>query len=123
LAFAGCVAQEGDEVASDEVASDEVASDEVTSEANAALTAIEIKNVTCNSGWPGTRGCHWVFFSLTDIVPGSIIVQINGHNGELVHTVSQTGLRQIDLTAIVREGDAFNPGVNTTAYTVVWFRI
>lgn len=111
LAFAGCLAQEGDEFTSDEN----------TSEASQAIV-IDLRNVTCNSGWPGTRGCHWVFFSSTDIVPNTITVQINGNNGEIGHTASQTGTRQIDFTASVREGDAFNPGKNSTAYTVAWVR-
>ena len=111
LTLAGCLAQEADEVASEEVASDLTLS-----------RGIQLENVTCNSGWPGTRGCHWTFFSLTDVVPGSIIVQINGNNGEMGHSVTLTAPRQIDFTASVNEGDAFNPGKNTTAYTVAWLR-
>jgi len=78
--------------------------------------------VTCSSGWPGTRGCSWLFTSPTSIVAGSIIVQINGHNGEVGHTAAQTTATKVSFTATVREGDAFNPGANTTSYTVAWLR-
>jgi hypothetical protein len=84
--------------------------------------SIEIRTVTCNSGWPGTRGCSWRFSSASAITPGSITVAINGHNGEIGHTLSQIDAFTIDFTASVNEGDAFNPGKNTTSYTVAWLR-
>jgi hypothetical protein len=109
------------------------AAPEHTASAEAALTAvgsggaqtqvIEIRNVTCNSGWPGTRGCSWVFTSASAIVAGTITVSINGNNGEIGHSASQIDASNINFTASVREGDAFNPGVNTTSYTVAWLRI
>ncbi|AUX44994.1 uncharacterized protein SOCE26_064730 [Sorangium cellulosum] len=126
MALAGCVAQEGDEALSDEALSDEALSDEALSdeavgEAEQALQ-IGLTSVTCNSGWPGTRGCFWRLGSATDIVPGSITVQIEGHNGALGYSASQSGPRTIDFSASVREGDAFNPGKNTTKFLVAWFR-
>lgn len=111
LAFTGCVAEDGTTPVSDEN----------TSETSQGLS-IALQNVTCNSGWPGTRGCSWVFVSPTDIVAGTITVQINGNNGEIGHTAAQNGTREVDFTASVHEGDAFNPGKNTTSYTVAWLR-
>lgn len=129
LTLAGCVAPEdeagtGAEVASEQVAGDETASTDVEkgeSHLLACATRIEIRNVTCASGWPGTRGCSWTFSSPTSIVPGTLVVKINGHNGEVGHTASNSTF-QVSFTATVREGDAFNPGVNTTSYTVAWLR-
>ena len=130
VAFAGCVAPGSaaadDEVATeggagDEVASEEVASREVANVGTRGL-AIEIRNVTCNSGWPGTRGCDWVFVSPGAIVPNTITVQVNGNNGEIGHAATQLDASKLEVTASVHEGDAFNPGKNTTSYTVVWLR-
>jgi hypothetical protein len=106
-------AQDGSEIASDEAA---------LANAGASTQALEIRNVTCNSGWPGTRGCSWKFSSPSAIVPGTITVQINGNNGEIGHAAAQLDSFNIAFTASVNEGDAFNPGKNTTSYTVVWLR-
>jgi hypothetical protein len=76
--------------------------------------------VTCNSGWPGTRGCYFRIISETDIVPDSIEVEIDGHNGEIKHAAVQVGPRDIDFTASINEGNAFGPGDNTTKYIVKW---
>lgn len=78
------------------------------------------ENVTCYSGWPGTRGCYVRIFSEWDIVPDSIEVEIDGHNGEVGHSAIQVGPREIDFTASIHEGNAFGPGDNTTKYTVTW---
>ncbi|MGK3966832.1 hypothetical protein WMF38_21980 [Sorangium sp. So ce118] len=121
MALAGCVAQEGDEALSDEALSDEALSDEATGEAEQAL-AIGLQSVTCNSGWPGTRGCFRQFVSATDIVPGTVTVQVDGHNGAVGYTASQSGVRTINFSASIREGDAFNPGANTTKFIVAWLR-
>lgn len=131
LTVAGCVMPEdeagtGDEVASDLVAGEQVAGDEAASreapDEVAQLASIEIRNVTCRSGWPGTRGCSWLFTSSTSIVPGSIIVQINGHNGAVGYTAAQVGTNKVSFTATVHEGNAFDPGSNTTSFTVAWLR-
>ncbi|WP_437777298.1 hypothetical protein [Sorangium sp. So ce1097] len=116
MALTGCIAQEGDEALDDEAASDEV-----LGEAEQAL-AIGLSSVTCNSGWPGTRGCFKQFVSPTDIVPGSVTVQIDGHNGAIGYSASQTGARTIQFSASIHEGDAFNPGKNTTKFIVAWLR-
>lgn len=122
MALAGCIAQEGDEALSDEALSgDEALSDEDVGEAEQALQ-IGLTSVTCSSGWPGTRGCFKRISSATDIVPGSITVQIDGHNGAIGFSASQSGTRTIDFSASIREGDAFNPGANTTKFLVAWFR-
>ncbi|WP_437605011.1 hypothetical protein WMF20_27920 [Sorangium sp. So ce834] len=121
MALAGCVAQEADEALSDEALSDEALSDEGVGEAEQALQ-IALSSVTCNSGWPGTRGCFTQLVSATDIVPGTITVQIDGHNGAVGYSASQSGARTINFSASIREGDAFNPGANTTKFIVAWLR-
>lgn len=85
--------------------------------------ALELTGRICNGGWPGVRACWWWIDSPTDIVPGSIQVQINGHNGEVIHAAQQNGARQIKFVAVVHEGDVFGPGKNTTSYTVAWLRL
>ncbi len=92
-------------------------------EGEVTFRPLVLESRTCNGGWPGTRWCSWTLFSETDIVPGSIQVQINGHNGEVTHSASQIGSRQINFVAVVHEGDVFNPGKNTTSYTVAWLRV
>ncbi|KYF75260.1 hypothetical protein BE18_52010 [Sorangium cellulosum] len=121
MALAGCVAQEGDEALSDEALSDEALSDEAVGEAEQALQ-IGLTTVKCNSGWPGTRGCFTQLVSATDIVPGSITVQIDGHNGAVGYSASQSGARLINFSASIREGNAFDPGANTTKFIVAWLR-
>ncbi|MGK4003606.1 hypothetical protein WMF31_13330 [Sorangium sp. So ce1036] len=116
MALAGCIAQEGDEALGDEALSDEA-----VGEAEQAL-GIGISSVTCNSGWPGTRGCFRQIASPTNIVPGSITVQIDGHNGAVGYSASQSGDRIIDFSATINEGDMFNPGKNTTKFIVAWLR-
>jgi hypothetical protein len=116
MALAGCVAQEGDEALSDEALSDEA-----VGEAEQALQ-IGLSSVTCNSGWPGTRGCFAQLVSATDVVPSTITVQIDGHNGALGFSASKSGARSINFSASIREGDAFNPGTNTTKFLVAWLR-
>jgi hypothetical protein len=114
LAFAGCFAQESDEVATDESVSEQT-----------ALVTCRVRDqrlVTCQSGWPGNRVYQIGLASPTDIIPGTISVAFDGPNGELSHSVSQSGTRQINFTAIIREGDAFNPGKATTTYIVSWCR-
>ncbi|KYF54337.1 hypothetical protein BE08_12900 [Sorangium cellulosum] len=126
MALAGCIAQEGDEALGDEALSDEALvdealSDEAVGEAEQALS-IGISPVTCNSGWPGTRGCFKRIVSATDIIPGSVTVQVDGHNGAIGFSASQTGTRVIEFSASIHEGDAFNPGKNTTKFIVAWLR-
>ncbi|MGK3990069.1 hypothetical protein WME99_43905 [Sorangium sp. So ce136] len=121
MALAGCIAEEGDEALSDEALSEQPLGDEVTGEAEQAL-AIGLQSVTCNSGWPGTRGCFRQLVSATNIVPGTVTVQVDGHNGAIGYSASQSGPRTIDFTASIREGDAFNPGANTTKFLVAWMR-
>jgi len=115
LALAGCLAQDGDESTSEEPLS---ASPFVV--CGAAVPDLRVE--TCQSGWPGTRPCSDTIASATDIVAGSISTTISGHNGEVSHTVTQTGPRQINFSATIHEGDAFNPGKNTTTYIVAWCR-
>lgn len=101
-----------------------VSAEEGAGEHNERLVrAIGHVSLTCNSGWPGTRGCYWRIESETDIVPGSIQVEIDGHNGEVGHSAVQVGPRSIDFTASVHEGNAFGPGDNTTRYDVFWLRL
>jgi hypothetical protein len=121
MALAGCIAQEGDEALSDEALSDEALSDEAVGEAEQALK-IGLASVTCNSGWPGTRGCFRQITSATDIVPGTITVEVDGHNGAIGYSVSQVAARTIEFSASIHEGDAFNPGKNTTKFIVAWLR-
>ncbi len=113
LAFAGCLAQESDESATDESAS-ELKLDSIRCD--------DIQTEVCQSGWPGTRLYNIGIFSPTDIVPGTISAAISGLNGEVSHSVSQSGTRQINFTATIREGDAFSPGKNTTTYNITWCR-
>jgi hypothetical protein len=54
------------------------------------------------------------------IVPNTLTVQINGHNGEIGRTLAVLPDWSVDFTPAVHEGDAFNPGSNTTSYTVAW---
>ncbi|MDC0682940.1 hypothetical protein [Sorangium atrum] len=115
-ALAGCIAQEGDEALSDEALSEET-----VEEAEQALQ-VGLTSVTCNSGWPGTRGCFKQIVSATDIVPGTVTAQVDGHNGAVGFSASQTGPRTIDFSASIREGDAFNSGKNTTKFLVTWVR-
>ncbi|WP_437977036.1 hypothetical protein WMF11_08025 [Sorangium sp. So ce295] len=116
MALAGCIAQEGDEALSDEDLSEET-----VEEAEQALQ-IGLTSVTCNSGWPGTRGCFKTITSATNIVAGTITVQVDGHNGAVGFSASQTGPKTIQFSASIREGDAFNPGANTTKFLVAWMR-
>jgi hypothetical protein len=116
MALAGCIAQEGDEALSDEDLSEET-----VEEAEQALQ-IGLTSVTCNSGWPGTRGCFKKITSATNIVAGTITVQVDGHNGAVGFSASQTGPKTIEFSASIREGDAFNPGANTTKFLVAWMR-
>ena len=121
LAFAGCLAQEHDELASDEVTTDE----KLGSTEQLAVCGTQPDDsriITCQSGWPGSRRCDESIDSPTDIVDGSITVAISGHNGEVSHSASQDGARQIDFTATVHEGDIFSPGKHTTTYQVTWCR-
>ena len=116
LAFTGCLAPEGDP-------SDP--SDDVTSEARLAPTAdivLDHNTFTCNSGWPGTRGCVRDISSPTDIsplVPPDISWSGAGDRG---HSMTQLGPRSFRFVATIAEGDAFNPGANNTTYTVTWLR-
>jgi hypothetical protein len=79
-------------------------------------------SVTCRSGWPGTRGCYARFTSPTDIMPGTIAIQVVGHNGSFGYSAQQIGARKIDFSAGIHEGDMFNPGKNTTRFTIMWIR-
>lgn len=115
LALAGCLAQDGDEPTSEELAA-------ITPFAVCAPNIFDQRIETCQSGWPGTRTCRDSIASATDIISGTISTAISGNNGEVSHTVTQNGPRQIDFTATVREGDLFNPGKNTTTYIVSWCR-
>lgn len=147
LSLAGCLAQEpgeaagdesaGDGIASNEIAGDELANGEIESDVAARVEAgtsdLQRKNtpslvedsriVTCNGGWPGGRRCDWVFESPTDILfPDFIAVEIHGHNGEAARSVTVGLPRTIFFTAVVHEGDVFNPGKHTTTYRVRWLR-
>jgi cysteine-rich repeat protein len=77
----------------------------------------------CQSGFPGSRTCTDTIASVFDIITGSIAVTISGVNGEVTHSATQNGARQINFSATVHEGDVFNPGKNTTAYNVSWCRL
>jgi hypothetical protein len=125
LAFAGCVAPGDEEVAGDELATEKIAGDQTASSEQAIANAqcmlgIEIRNVTCISGWPGSRCCHWNFVAGCPVVPNTITVQITGHNGEIGHTAAVLPDSSVDFTTTVHEGEAFNPGSNTTSYTLAW---
>ncbi|WP_437731990.1 hypothetical protein [Sorangium sp. So ce1335] len=113
MALGGCIAQEGDEALGDEALSDEA-----VGEAEQALSSHSF--VTCNSGWPGSRGCVKRIVSPGKIVPGSIVVDIDGHNGAIGFSASQSGDRVIDFSASIHEGNMFNPGKNTTRFIVMW---
>jgi len=130
LAIAGCLGPQPD--ATDQAANDVAATDEATSElavteqALATSAAISVNSVTltCNSGWPGTRGCVADIPSPTDIfpLPGFPLAQVISGSGDLGHGVFQTGPRTLRFVATIAEGDLFNPGKNTTSYIVFWAR-
>lgn len=131
LALPGCLTPEGDESAIDESATDEPAIDDPatdesggkqTSNAVCTGTVFDFRIETCQSGWPGNRTCTDTITSASDIVLGTIDVAISGRNGEVRHSVSRTGARQINFSATVHEGDVFNPGKNTTTYFITWCR-
>jgi cysteine-rich repeat protein len=88
-----------------------------------ACPVLDFKTETCQSGWPGTRTCMDTFASVSDIITGSISVVIAGFNGEVSHSATQSGARQISFSATVHEGDATSPGKNTTTYNVFWCRL
>jgi hypothetical protein len=116
MALTGCIAQEGDE-ALGEIAQE---GDEPVGEAEQELS-IAVVPVTCNSGWPGTRGCYKRLGDGRKIIPGTVSVQIDGHNGSIGHSASLIdNNRAIKFTASIHEGDAFNPGSNTTKFLVLW---
>ena len=114
--------------ADDAVATGEIESevmlgpDEVAVDTPPAMIEVDSREVTCNGGWPGTRSCYWTFYSDTDIFPNSIKTKIVGHDGQVKSAAEQVGARQINFVAIVHEGDVFNPGKNTTSYSVQWVR-
>lgn len=83
----------------------------------------ETRSEICESKWPGENTCTDTIISASDIVQGSLDSAISGHNGEVTHSVTQTGSRQIDFSARVHEGDLFNPGKNTTMYEIRWCRL
>lgn len=83
---------------------------------------IGVVSVTCSSGWPGTRGCYKRIISPTNVVPGSIVVEVDGPNGSMGYSASLHGTREIRFSASIHEGDAFNPGKNTTRFIVAWLR-
>lgn len=116
VALGGCVAHEGDEALLEDALSEE----EDVAEAEEALIGYAL--VQCNSGWPGTRGCSKTITSPTNIIPGSIEVYIDGHNGAISYAAVQTANKTIKLTASIHEGDAFNPGKNNTKFVVLWQR-
>jgi hypothetical protein len=120
LPFAGCLAQESDGHASDESAS-EVQPASIRPRLTCTSPNIHeaINPFACQSGWPGARQCKQDWISQTDVV--SVVALISGPNGEVSHTVTADG-QQIELVAIVHEGNAFNPGSNTTVYNVEYCR-
>ena len=83
----------------------------------------DVRTETCQSGWPGSRTCTNTIASVSDIIVGSIAVAISGFNGEVSHSATQSGARQINFSATVNEGDTFNPGKNTTTYNISWCRL
>jgi hypothetical protein len=83
---------------------------------------IDVQSVYCNSGWPGSRGCSTVIRSPTDIIPDSIIVEVDGRNGSMARNASMIGSRMISFTASIREADMFYPGKNNTRFIVGWLR-
>lgn len=121
LALAGCLAQESDELASDEATS-EAQLGSIRPRLTCASPNIHelIQPYTCQSGWPGARNCKHDWISATNVV--SVVALISGNNGEISHSVSGVGTQQVELLATVHEGDAFNPGRNTTTYNVEWCR-
>lgn len=121
MALAGCIAEVDDGALDEEALDEEALSEEAVGEAEQALV-IAHEFVTCNSGWPGTRGCYKRINSPTNIYSGSISVSIIGHNGAIGYSAVQVGTRVIDFTASIHEGDMFNPGKNTTKFLVEWIR-
>jgi hypothetical protein len=104
LALAGCMAHE---------------SDEPMGEAAQAFE-LGLATVTCNSGWPGSRGCFQRLGDGREIVPGTVTVQVDGR-GSIGHSAALVeNNRFIDFSASIHEGDAFNPGKNTTRFAVAW---
>ncbi|MDI3289930.1 hypothetical protein [Polyangium sp. 15x6] len=112
LALAGCMAQESD-----------VPPGEPAGEAEQALD-IATGDVICNSGWPGTRGCSARFGDGREILPGSIKVNVVGHNGAISWSAELVdNNRAINFTASIREGNAFGPGDNTTRFALAWITL
>lgn len=105
LALSGCMAQE---------------SDEVVGEAEQAIS-IGQGSVTCNSGWPGRRGCTAYFGDGREIMPGTITIHVVGHNGAVEKSAELIdNNRRIKFTADIHEGNAFGPGDNTTRFALAW---
>lgn len=114
LALGGCVAETGDEAWSDEVLGEED-----VGEAEQAITEAKVR-VTCDSGWPGSRGCSKRIVSPKPIIPGSIVVDIVGHDGAIAFSAQQTEPRVIVFSASIHEGNMFKPGKNTTVFDIIW---
>jgi hypothetical protein len=104
LALAGCMAQE---------------SDEPMGEAAQALE-LGLVTVTCNSGWPGSRGCYQRLGDGREIMPGTVTVKVDGRGSMGYSAALVENNRFIDFSASIHEGDAFNPGANTTKFAVAW---
>lgn len=133
LALGGCMADgTSDDAAEEDVANDGSDSAEGFFPAGAEVQTIQAEatkaigvgfaTVTCSSGWPGTRGCNARITSPTDIVRGTVSASVDGRDGSVGFTVSQLNSREIAFSASIHEGDAFNPGVNTTRFVVTWIR-
>jgi hypothetical protein len=103
LALAGCMAQGSDEPLGE----------------TAQAFELGLVPVTCNSGWPGSRGCFQRIGDGREIIPGTVTVKIDGHNGSQGYSANLVeNNRYIDFSASIHEGDAFNPGANTTKFVV-----
>ncbi|WP_437568169.1 hypothetical protein [Sorangium sp. So ce542] len=106
IVFAGCMPPEGEEPLGE------------------AAQAFELglATVVCNSGWPGQRPCYERLGGGREIVPGTITWQIEGHDGTVnPPVIALSGdNRVIEFSVSVHEGNAFNPGKNTTRFTVGW---
>lgn len=122
LAFAGCLAQDSDESASDKSASTEQLAS-IRPHLICGPSISQSATFTCQSGWPGARNCMPSFISPTNVVsieldpgPGQI------HDFPSLRSTSGTGTQHVEVSVTVHEGDAFNPGNNSTNYTVFWCR-
>ncbi len=125
LALAGCLGQEGDEPVSDPSASEQqLAPTSPVSLAVCGSLIAESRPLVCPGGWPSAAKCEQAFSSPTDVDETTVTSAINGLDGEVPGSrmVEVRGLREVHFEATIRSGEVFNPGKNTTVYTVSWCR-